>query len=545
METALRRHANGAAVVIPVILRPVDWSSAPFAQLQALPRDGRPVTTWPNHDEAFAGIAQGIREVVRRKGHSPVGLQTRERVFDAAMPGKVVRGRTAELQTLIRLPDSPGLKGILQSDRDAEPRPEDVVSKEFPVTFPRNLIGEVEGFTARVTLSSPDFVPPTQSKGFIVPPEQDSEVVTFLLTPQRTGKLKLLVELEWEDAVRGTRRLLTECVADASAIAEPETVHLVQIPLAEGAASVLAERSAAAPAATAAPAPPPAPIPRAASNERRSQRRSPSRRGSTRAAWIGLSGTVAAALIAGVFSLMGNRSGPDSDIPPDRTHPVAPVVQSLVLSAPESVIALRPFSVTLSGKYPDGTSTTLTSGVSWKTSPDDLLTLADSGTGIAHKPGTALVTGSFGDISESTTIEILSAGFLDPEPGNSLNLKDGMHMCPAGTAITEVRGGRGNHKQFYCARLTTDSGAVTDAKPEMRRDVRGSHACPAGYYLRGMNIAENRFTCSSHPGIVLSSSESDITEKQYGMTLACASGEIAVGFNEVQEKLLCLSMKGS
>jgi len=45
MTTALRRHTQGAAVVIPIILRPVDWSGAPFGHLQALPRDGKPVTS--------------------------------------------------------------------------------------------------------------------------------------------------------------------------------------------------------------------------------------------------------------------------------------------------------------------------------------------------------------------------------------------------------------------------------------------------------------------------------------------------------------------
>src|SRR5215467_2109963 len=64
MKLALERHATGAAVVVPIILRPVDWSDAPFAELQALPRDGRAVTTWSNRDEAFAGVAQGIHAIV-------------------------------------------------------------------------------------------------------------------------------------------------------------------------------------------------------------------------------------------------------------------------------------------------------------------------------------------------------------------------------------------------------------------------------------------------------------------------------------------------
>jgi hypothetical protein len=62
MKIALERHDRHEAIVIPVILRPVDWSDASFAHLQALPRDAKPITTWPNRDEAFADVARGIRE---------------------------------------------------------------------------------------------------------------------------------------------------------------------------------------------------------------------------------------------------------------------------------------------------------------------------------------------------------------------------------------------------------------------------------------------------------------------------------------------------
>jgi hypothetical protein len=66
MKRALQRHDAGDARVIPVILRSVDWRGAPFAKLQALPKDGKPVTSWPNQDEAFTDVARGIRSVVEK-----------------------------------------------------------------------------------------------------------------------------------------------------------------------------------------------------------------------------------------------------------------------------------------------------------------------------------------------------------------------------------------------------------------------------------------------------------------------------------------------
>jgi len=61
MNNALERHAAGEALVIPVILRPVDWQATPFGKFQALPKDGKPVTTFENRDVALQQVAQGIR----------------------------------------------------------------------------------------------------------------------------------------------------------------------------------------------------------------------------------------------------------------------------------------------------------------------------------------------------------------------------------------------------------------------------------------------------------------------------------------------------
>jgi hypothetical protein len=68
MTRALERHERGEAVVIPVILRPCDWQGAPFGDIKALPKDGKPVTKWPDLDEAFLDITNGIKEVLRSVG---------------------------------------------------------------------------------------------------------------------------------------------------------------------------------------------------------------------------------------------------------------------------------------------------------------------------------------------------------------------------------------------------------------------------------------------------------------------------------------------
>ncbi|MDF4024652.1 toll/interleukin-1 receptor domain-containing protein [Luteibacter sp. PPL201] len=72
LERAMARHEAGDAVVIPVILRPCDWTHAPFGKLLALPTDGRPVTRWPDRDEAYLDIVRGIRRVAERIGGGKV-----------------------------------------------------------------------------------------------------------------------------------------------------------------------------------------------------------------------------------------------------------------------------------------------------------------------------------------------------------------------------------------------------------------------------------------------------------------------------------------
>jgi len=64
MERAMARHAAGEARVIPIILKPCDWSDAPFAKLQALPKDAKPIASWSSPDEAYLNVVQGIRKVL-------------------------------------------------------------------------------------------------------------------------------------------------------------------------------------------------------------------------------------------------------------------------------------------------------------------------------------------------------------------------------------------------------------------------------------------------------------------------------------------------
>jgi hypothetical protein len=64
-KRALERHKQGDAIVIPILIRPVaGWAGTPLGKLQALPRDARQVSLWPNRDEAYLNIARGLEALI-------------------------------------------------------------------------------------------------------------------------------------------------------------------------------------------------------------------------------------------------------------------------------------------------------------------------------------------------------------------------------------------------------------------------------------------------------------------------------------------------
>jgi hypothetical protein len=70
VKRALERHYAGEARVIPIIVRPVDWHGSPFDRLEALPRDGKPISTWKVRDYAYRDISESIRRVAEDlRGH--------------------------------------------------------------------------------------------------------------------------------------------------------------------------------------------------------------------------------------------------------------------------------------------------------------------------------------------------------------------------------------------------------------------------------------------------------------------------------------------
>lgn len=87
MKRAVERHEAGTARVIPIAIRPCVWADAPFAKLQGLPKDKKPVTSWPNLDEAFVNIVEGIQRALDELRPADPGRQPPLATSDEAEGG--------------------------------------------------------------------------------------------------------------------------------------------------------------------------------------------------------------------------------------------------------------------------------------------------------------------------------------------------------------------------------------------------------------------------------------------------------------------------
>jgi len=65
MKRAFERLKEGSARIAPILLRPCAWQESIFSDLECLPRKGKPITSWPNIDEAFADITTEISAIVK------------------------------------------------------------------------------------------------------------------------------------------------------------------------------------------------------------------------------------------------------------------------------------------------------------------------------------------------------------------------------------------------------------------------------------------------------------------------------------------------
>jgi internalin A len=71
-KRALERHRTGEAQVVPVILHPCAWMETPLRDLEALPRNARPISMHRDRNAVWAEVTSGLKRIIddRRDGRS-------------------------------------------------------------------------------------------------------------------------------------------------------------------------------------------------------------------------------------------------------------------------------------------------------------------------------------------------------------------------------------------------------------------------------------------------------------------------------------------
>lgn len=82
LKKALDRHTKGETIVVPVILKPCLWDAhSEISALQVLPKDGKPVSSWSDSDEAFLDISRGIQSIINVKNLQYKEIKSKEEVL--------------------------------------------------------------------------------------------------------------------------------------------------------------------------------------------------------------------------------------------------------------------------------------------------------------------------------------------------------------------------------------------------------------------------------------------------------------------------------
>lgn len=87
MKAALERHEAGTLVVVPIIVEPCDWKSSPLVKLKALPKDGKPISTWTNEDIAYLDVVMELRRILSSQENVPAAkIRTASTTIQTSSP---------------------------------------------------------------------------------------------------------------------------------------------------------------------------------------------------------------------------------------------------------------------------------------------------------------------------------------------------------------------------------------------------------------------------------------------------------------------------
>ena len=120
IKRAMERRKAGEAQVIPIRLRAVDWKGTSFEELQALPRDGKTINSYPHMDDAWLEVINEIGDAIEK-----LSLPASNPIVNTINPGNAsVRPPVeANVTNPVSTPVSPAVEATTSSPGSAPVSP--------------------------------------------------------------------------------------------------------------------------------------------------------------------------------------------------------------------------------------------------------------------------------------------------------------------------------------------------------------------------------------------------------------------------------------
>lgn len=168
------------------------------------------------------------RVPVEREQAPEKQAQSVRRALDLAVPRSALVHRSFELVALMRQTGSPSLRRLLLEEGYADLSAA-TQSRSFGMELFRDRSGRLKSTDVVMRVVAPDFDPPQIEKIVRVRPDEDCERQVFLLTPTKTGALKIQFDVLRRRLTLASRSLDVISEADSTAPASP--LSFVSVPL--------------------------------------------------------------------------------------------------------------------------------------------------------------------------------------------------------------------------------------------------------------------------------------------------------------------------
>lgn len=66
IKKTMERHMRNEVKIIPVLVRPCDYTSLPIGKYQILPTDAKAIEVWENKDLAYMTVVESVKKILKK-----------------------------------------------------------------------------------------------------------------------------------------------------------------------------------------------------------------------------------------------------------------------------------------------------------------------------------------------------------------------------------------------------------------------------------------------------------------------------------------------